>query len=140
MSSLEPLKGCNVLPPMLTAEERARRAERGDAQAAGKPKRTRDTGKRFAALNAFVDCTLATMPRTDALVWLVLFRDARGDIAKTAQAYISRRANLCRRTVGMALKRLQARGLVDVAYRGGLNRGLSIYRIRPLGKDAPHVQ
>ena len=130
-----PLTGCEVLSPMLTAEETAR--EQGQDRQP-KPKgrqRGGQVGKRFAMYNTFVDYTLATIPRTDALVWLVLFRDAHGGTAKSAQAYIARRAGLGKRTVGMAVKRLERAGLLDVLHRGGLNRGLSIYRSRPLAED-----
>ncbi|MEI7837554.1 MAG: helix-turn-helix domain-containing protein, partial [Planctomycetota bacterium] len=121
------LQGCDTLPPMLTPEEAARQA----AQGLKKPKGKRQgRGGRFGMLNTFVDCTMATLPRTDALVWIVLFRDVHGDTAKSAQAYIADRAGVCRRTVKTAIKRLTAAGLVDVVHRGGLNRGLSIYRIR----------
>ena len=109
-------------------------AQGGHGGKSGKTPR-RDSGRigrRFAMLNTFVDGTLATLPRTDALVWVVLFRDVRGETAKSAQTYIAKRSGLGKRTVGMAIKRLERAGLVDVVHRGGLNRGLSIYRIRPL--------
>ena len=133
-SEIRSLRGCEVLPPMRGPEEAARKAKptQDDVQGGRKAKDKRRTGQRFASLNTFVDCTLATILRTDALVWMVLFRDARGDTAKTAQSHIARRAGLCKRTVGMAIKRLERAGLLDVVHRGGLNRGLSIYRLRPL--------
>jgi len=145
MAKIEPLKGCEVLPPLATPKEAARKQatpvegqdrqrESRAAQGERKAKSRRQPGRRFPMLNTFVDCTLATILRTDALVWLVLFRDARGDTAKSAQAYIARRAGLGKRTVGMAIGRLERAGLLDVLHRGGLNRGLSIYRIRPLAQ------
>jgi len=140
-----PLTGCKVLPPMPTPQDTAReqgqdrRREPQAAQGQPKPKgrqRGGRVGQRLGVLNMFVDCTLATLPRTDALVWMVLFRDAHGGTAKSAQAYIGRRAGVCVRTVKAAIKRLVLAGLVDVLHRGGLNRGLSIYRIRPLAQDS----
>ena len=47
----------------------------------------------------------------------------------------SRRAGIHRRTVCRALKRLEKLGLVRIVYHGGLNQGISKYRIRPLPKD-----
>ena len=140
MARVEPLKGCETLPPMLTAEETA--SQRGQerprspqaAQGERQTKGRRQTVRRFALLNTFVDCTLATLLRTDALVWFTLYRDAHGDTARSAQAYIARRAGLGKRTVGMAIGRLERAGLLDVLHRGGRNRGLSIYRIRPLAQ------
>ncbi len=112
-------------------QDRKKKAGKGTGRAGGGSR----IGRRLAMFNTFVDCTLATLPRTDALVWVVLFRDAHGDTAKSAQAYIARRAGVCVRTVKAAIKRLVRAGLVDVLHRGGLNRGLSIYRIRPLAND-----
>jgi len=134
-----PLTGCEVLPPMQTPKETAQAAQGGQGRKAGRGTGRdgagRRIGRRFAMYNTFVDCTMATLPRTDALVWLVLFRDAHGGIAKSAQAYIGRRAGVCVRTVKAAIKRLVRAGLVDILHRGGPNRGWSIYRIRPLASD-----
>ena len=128
----EPLKGCETLPPMVTPGETTRKGDKAGNTTTAKQR----AGKRFAMFNTFVDCTLATLLRTDALVWLVLFRDARGDTAKSEQGYIARRAGVCPRTVKTAIKRLKLAGLLDVVYQGGLNRGISIYRIHPLSQDA----
>jgi hypothetical protein len=130
----EPLKGCEVLTPMLTPEETARRHDAQGKHPRTAGKGSRRGGRRFVMMNTFVDCTLATLPRTDALVWLVLFRDAHGGTAKSAQAYIAERAGVCVRTVKTAIKRLARAGLLDVLHRGGLHRGLSIYRIRSLAQ------
>ncbi|MCG3179630.1 MAG: hypothetical protein BIFFINMI_01971 [Phycisphaerae bacterium] len=128
MTRAERLEGCDVLPPLLPpdCQDERKPPEAGHGGRAG---------QRFAAFNAFVDCTLAKLPRTDALVWFVLFRDARPDTARSAQSFIAKRAGLGKRTVGMAIKRLERAGLLDVLHRGGLNRGFSIYRIRPLAQD-----
>lgn len=141
------LTGCEVLPPMLTPEETDRRQGQGrrrpqarrnsascETRKMDKAAQDKDTprgrqGNRFAVLNTFVDCTLATLPRTDALVWLVLFRDSHGQTAKSAQAYIAGRSGLCVRTVKAAIKRLRAAGLVDVVRRGGFRRGISVYKV-----------
>ena len=103
--------------------------------AADRPKNKtakRKTGERFGVLNAFVDFTAGSLARGELLVWLVLFRDARDGIARTSQADIARRAGMSDRTVRRTLKRLESRGLLQTVYRGGINRGLSRYRVLPL--------
>ncbi len=54
----------------------------------------------------------------------------------SAQSYIADRSGMCVRTVKTVIKRLALAGLLEVLHRGGLNRGISIYRIRPLAQDA----
>lgn len=100
-------------------------------QASGKPKR-KTTGKRFEVLNSFVDETLSTLYRGDVAVWLVLYRDTRDGTARTAQSDLAHRSGLSVRGVRKALLRLEKRGLLKVVYRGGLNRGMSRYRVLPL--------
>jgi len=90
------------------------------------------TGKRFEVLNSFVDETLSTLCRGDVAVWLVLYRDTRDGTARTAQSDLSRRSGLSVRGVVKALRRLEKRGLLKVVYQGGLNRGMSRYRVFPL--------
>lgn len=90
---------------------------------------------RFAVLNNFVDFTAGSLPRSEVLVWLVLYRDTRDGIAATSQDDIVRRTHLARRTVQMAIKKLESAGLVKIAYRGGLRRGVSRYRVFPITKQ-----
>src|SRR5262245_26378046 len=88
------------------------------------------TGKRFQVINTFADFTLAGLDRAEVAVWLLLWRDTRPDgLARTAQTDLARRAGCSTRTVRRALKSLERAGLVVVAYQGGLNRGLSVYRV-----------
>jgi DNA-binding MarR family transcriptional regulator len=42
---------------------------------------------------------------------VVLFRDAKGDTARTSQNYLAKRLNLDRKTVGRAVKGLEAAAL-----------------------------
>ena len=94
----------------------------------------RTRSERFAVLNAFVDFGIADAGLTpaEALVWLVLYRDTKGDgLARTAQADIARRAGLSVRGVKLALRTLKAKGMVQVVRRGQLNVGPSIYRVHP---------
>ncbi len=127
------LDGCDVLPPMTSGEHK-----QSDESGQQKPKRKSRHGKtadRFAVLNNFVDFTIQSLTRNEIAVWLVLYRDTRSDIASTSQQDIARRAGIHRRTVCRALKRLEKLGLVRIVYHGGLNQGISKYRIRPLPKD-----
>ena len=125
------LDGCDVLPAMDSAEQiiepKPRKKKSGH----------RKTGKRFADLNAFVDTTAGKLSRSELLVWLVLFRDARNEIARTSQADIARRAQISDRTVRYAIGKLIKQGLLVLVYRGGINKGPSKYRISPDLKGEP---
>ncbi len=118
------LHGCDVLPPQTPAK-------------AARPKRSsKSAGGRFGVLNTFVDVTLREVDRTATAVWLVLYRDTKPDgLARTAQSDIARRVGCSVRTAYAALKRLEACGLMTVAFRGGLNRGPSIYRVRAVSEN-----
>lgn len=144
----EGLAGCAVLPPM--TEDRPRRnampteaAHDGTPHAAArKPTTTkgktdrRATRDRFELLNAFVDFTAGRLTRSELLVWLTLYRDTRDGIARTAQADLARRTGASLRSISLAIARLERLGLLVVVQRGGLKRGPSSYRVRPLGKGA----
>jgi hypothetical protein len=124
------------------AELRARDTHRqdldGTAGGNGKPKGTtagHRTGERFAVLNAFVDFTAGTLNRAELLVWLVLYRDTKDGTAATSQADLARRTGLCKRTVQLTTRRLEAAGLLKRVHRGGLRRGTSRYRVFGLRKD-----
>jgi DNA-binding transcriptional ArsR family regulator len=131
-------------PPMRTpaevAEREARRAAQPDGKAAGKTKdsperrRTRD---RFGVLNAFVDCGMADLTRAEVLTWLVLYRDTRDGTARTSATDVARRIGTSRRAVTDALAELRRRGLLKLVYRGGMNRGASVYRVHPLPRADP---
>jgi hypothetical protein len=99
------------------------------------------TSAKWAKLNVFVDLSLRDLTPAEVRVWLVLFRDLKPEgIARAGQADIARRAGLCVRAVGGAVRRLVARGLVEVAHRGRLNGGPSVYRLRGYNPDAPAEQ
>lgn len=119
-------------PPLDPAPARERRPAAGERRAAkGQPA----TGERFAILNGFIDFTLADLSRAEIAVWLVLYRDTRDGSARTSIDDLARRAGCNRRNVSRALRRLEKLGLVQVIHRGGLGRGPSRYRVRPLPKD-----
>jgi hypothetical protein len=100
-----------------------------------KPKR--GAGARFAVLNAFADCALASLTGAEVKVWLVLFRDTKAatGTARTGQADIARRAGLSRRGVQVALGKLTVKGFVRVVRRGRLNAGPSTYRVHSAGDN-----
>jgi hypothetical protein len=108
------------------ADEPRRRGTIG----AGKQK----AGERFGVVNAFVDFTLASLPRNAIAVWLVLWRDTRDGTARTSMAELARRAGCSTRTVVRVVKALESAGLVRVVYRGGFRRGPSRYRVRALDR------
>jgi DNA-binding MarR family transcriptional regulator len=83
-------------------------------------------------LNAFIDFTLRSLGRNEAAVWLVLYRDTKGGTARTSIADMARRSGASTRTVKRVVASLERRGLLRVVHRGGLGRGVSIYRVLPL--------
>jgi hypothetical protein len=98
-----------------------------------KPKR-RTRSERFTVLNAFVDMGLANLTGAETKVWLILFRDTKGNgTARTAQADIARRAGLSVRAVKLALRALTAEGMVRLVHRGRLNAGPSIHTVHSVG-------
>lgn len=108
----------------------------GEEPTPTQPEPRAPAGARFKQLNTFIDFSVADLTRTEIAVWLVLFRDTREGTARTSMRDIARRAGCSVRAVGTAVARLEARGLLKVVHRGGMNRGTSRYRVRPLAKDA----
>lgn len=104
----------------------------------GPPKKTvkskRETADRFRTLNAFVDCTIADLTRSEIAVWMVLYRDTRDGTACLSFDAIAARAGCDRRSVCTALGQLEKQGLVKVVYRGGIGRGISVYRVFPIAR------
>lgn len=100
-----------------------------------KSTQTSGRGERFAVLNGFIDCSMSDLTGAEVRVWVILFRDTKRatGTARTGQTDIARRAGLSRRGVQVALKKLLARGLVQIVRRGQLNRGPSIYRLHATG-------
>jgi hypothetical protein len=78
---------------------------------------------------------MANLSRAEVCVWLLLWRDTRPDgLARTSQADLARRSGCSVRQVNRAVQSLLQRNLLRLAYQGGLNRGLSVYRVLPLSK------
>ena len=123
------LPGCSVLPPMNPRPATANNSK------AEKPKRTETTSNRFRELNSFVDCSLIELSRAEALTWLVLWRDTKqGGTVRTSSVDIARRIGTSRRAVTNAVAGLRKRGLLRLIHQGGINRGMSVYRVIPLAK------
>ena len=115
-------------PALLTDEERDRKAS--------KPSKAKGPAKgRFGEINTFADISLASLDRAEIAVWLLLWRDSKDGTARTSQADLARRGGTTDRSVRRAIVSLERKGLLTVVYHGGLNRGLSVYRVRPLGKE-----
>ena len=126
------LPGCETLRPM-AAEQDA--AARGGEQRAP-PKAKAHARGRFGVINAFVDFALRRVLRSDAVVWLVLWRDTKPDgLARTSGADMARRTGLHVSTVKRAVRRLRRAGLLVVVRRGSLRSGPSVYRVRGLPCD-----
>ena len=123
------LPGCSVLPPMNPRPATANNSPKD------KPKRTETTSNRFRELNSFVDCSLIDLSRAEALTWLVLWRDTKqGGTVRTSSVDIARRIGTSRRAVTNAVAGLRKRGLLRLIHQGGINRGMSVYRVFPLAK------
>ena len=123
------LPGASVLPPMEPTPQKPKHAAAGDR------KGTARMGDRFTVLNGFVDCSMTNLSRAELAVWLVLYRDTRNGTARTSAEDIGRRAGTSKRAILDALGKLRKRGLLTRVYRGGLNRGPSIYRVHPLARE-----
>ena len=94
------------------------------------PKGKRSSRNRFRSLNDFVDGALKTLDRAAVAVWLLLWRDTKPNgMARSSQEDLARRAGCTSRSVRRALDALEGAGLLSVVRRGGLNRGMSVYRI-----------
>lgn len=126
VDTLRRLDGARVLPPMEHAQTTPQRPHR---RGRNTPKRT---SGRWETLNAFVDVTMAGLTPRQTKVWLVLFRDSREGVARTAQNYIAKRTGLRRPTVSAVIGELAALGLIRIVHAGGLNQGISEYEVRAL--------
>jgi DNA-binding MarR family transcriptional regulator len=99
---------------------------------ARRAKSKRQSRLRFELLNAFVDSGMADLSRGELAVWITLYRDTRRDgMARTSVADLARRTGIDPRSVKRAIKSLLARKLIQRLRRGGLNRGVSLYRVWP---------
>lgn len=126
------LAGASCLPPMRKATLKATEQPPTPQTEQAKKQAKRKTADRFGVLNAFVDCSLAELSRSEIVVWLVLYRDTKGGTVQTSQTNIARRSGMSVRSVGKATAKLIDAGLLQLIFQGGLNRGPSRYRVNPL--------
>lgn len=127
-----------VLPPLDGANEITPPAERPPSQRGGRRagKTPPESSGRFATINAFVDGTMARLPRAAALVWLALWRDERRGLSRTGLTDLARRAGCDRRTARRAVATLETQGLVERVRRGRLGSGPSVYRVSPVPRSS----
>ncbi|MCY3007683.1 MAG: helix-turn-helix domain-containing protein [Planctomycetota bacterium] len=121
------LPGASVLPPMSNPTQ-----GNETSKAKGHKPSHKATRDRFAVLNEFVDLSLQGLTRAEIGTWLVLYRDTRNGTAKTSQGHIAKRLGVSSRSVRNAISKLADLGLLVVVYQGGLNKGLSVYRVASL--------
>jgi DNA-binding transcriptional ArsR family regulator len=122
-----------VLTPLVTPDAGEGSPSRPAGRKGGRTpaRRSRKQSGRFAVLNGFVDGVMGALPRAAALTWVCLWRDTKPDgLARTAVTDLARRIGSDPRTVKRALRLLVDRGLLDVVRRGGLGRGVSVYRVK----------
>jgi hypothetical protein len=99
----------------------------------GKAKRV--AALRFEILNAFVDQTMRELTPCEVCVWMILFRDTRNNAARASMRDVANRAGRSVRAVESAVASLRTKGLIKVIRKGSLNRGASVYRVRPFVSD-----
>ena len=126
-----PKRRLNDPPPLRVVRDDAAKTE---AKTPHKKPTKRD-GNRWNELNQFIDVTLRELTPAQTAVWLTLFRDERKGVSKSAQTYIAERCGLSRESVSRAINELERRGLVQTLHQGGLNQGLSWYRVKALNKQ-----
>jgi len=130
------ISGCGVLPPM--NDDLPTKRKPADSVRANLPEQKKTTktaaADRFGVLNGFVDCSMTGLGKADIATWLVLFRDTRNGSVSISQANIARRAGVSDRAVRTAIEKLVGNGLLTVLVQGGLNRGVSRYRVNPQRK------
>ena len=93
----------------------------------------RTSALRFEMLNAFADSGTQGLSRAEIVVWLILFRDTKGNdsTARTSLADLARRGGMDRKTASRAIGKLESRRMLQVIKRGGLNLGPSVFRVFP---------
>lgn len=125
------LKGCSVLPPLNPQPTSSPPGKVPKDNPPAKPKAKQQTADRFAVLNGFVDCSIASLTRAELATWLVLYRDTRKGTACTSADDIARRTGTSKRAILTAIDRLRKKGLLMRVFRGSINRGPSVYRVVP---------
>jgi hypothetical protein len=101
----------------------------------GRP-RTATEGRglgRFELFNAFWDMgTVKSLTRTEAMVWLALWRHARPD--RTVQLSFRKVAEMVgtrRDTAYKTIRALRKKRLLVLSWHGGAGRGPNVYKLLP---------
>ena len=77
---------------------------------------------------------MADLSRAELGTWLVLWRDTKNGTVRTSMQDVARRIGASKRAVVDAVAELEKRGLLSVVYRGGMRRGMNVYRVNSLAK------
>ena len=120
----------------LDARVRAKRAERFATVPTGKPPRPapakgKPTGdaSRWRTLNTFVDLIARHLSPVESKVWMVLFRDCRGDNVWASQRNLASRSGAGERSVVRVMRRLRAAGLIELLKASKSKGEASLYRL-----------
>jgi DNA-binding transcriptional ArsR family regulator len=114
-----PLSGCDVIRPPS--------APRPSHAAAKKP--VSAVVKKVLAANRFLDKHARTLTSAAVVVWVMLWRDERDGVARTAITDLARRAGVSEATIKRALRALRAGGHLRELRRGYPTRGPTVYRV-----------
>jgi hypothetical protein len=111
-----------------TVREVAPLAARG-RKATARAKASRSDAPRWQTLNTFVDVIARHLSPVEVAVWLVLFRDCRGDTVEASQRNLAARSGAGERSVVRAMRRLRAAGLIEVLKASKSKGEASRYRL-----------
>lgn len=93
-------------------------------------KKTEPKPNRFVEVNGFVDVSMRELTRAEICVWLILWRDTKGNgSAKISQEQLAQRAGMSARSVRTAIARLTKLDLVKVVWKGHVGKA-STYCVR----------
>lgn len=141
MSERDPLRGCDVLPPMSSPsapveDDAARRHPGARSEAVGAPTTKGRAAGRFGVLNRFADDGARLVDTTAQACWWILYHETKPDgLATISHGRVADCIGVDRKTVTRATKRLEQAGLLTVVRHGGWRRGPSTYRVHPTPKQ-----
>ena len=95
--------------------------------------RRRVSARRFELVNAFWDeGTARSLFRTDALIWLALWRHARPDRTVCLSfGKVAAMVGTNRVTANRSIRRLRRAKLLKLVWHGGPDRGANVYKLIP---------
>lgn len=117
--------------------------ESGDGQwAQAAPVQSREPSRlerKIKLINRFVDETLKGLEHSTALLWVVLYREARNGVAEISHGQLAKIMNVSDRTICRHIDVLIANKLLRKLKTGGYGRGCNKYQlgITSLPKDNP---